>query len=58
MAATDPVSSEAELDEAFEDSPEFGIRYLHSEFQERILRHIKRCGRGFFVHRFPGLSKS
>jgi DNA-directed RNA polymerase specialized sigma24 family protein len=48
MAATDPVSREADLDEAFEDSPEFGIRYLHSEFRERILRHIKRCGRGFF----------
>jgi RNA polymerase sigma factor (sigma-70 family) len=48
MAATDPVSSEADLDEAFEDSPEFGIRYLDSEFRERVLRHIKRCGLGFF----------
>jgi len=50
MATTDPVSSdsEADLDEAFEDSPEFGIRYLNSEYKNRILRHIKRCGRGFF----------
>jgi len=51
MATTDPVrseSSEADLDEAFEASPEFGIRYLDSEFRERVLRHIKRCGWGFF----------
>jgi RNA polymerase sigma factor (sigma-70 family) len=48
MAATDPVSSEADLDEAFCNCPERGIRYVHSEFRERILRHIKRCGRGFF----------
>jgi|SRR5215471_19773468 len=48
MAATDPASSEAGLDEAFCESPELGIRYLHSEFREQILRHIKRCGRGFF----------
>jgi DNA-directed RNA polymerase specialized sigma24 family protein len=47
MAATDPVS-EADLDEAFEASPEFGIRYLNSEYRERVLRHIKRCGRGVF----------
>jgi RNA polymerase sigma factor (sigma-70 family) len=48
MAATDPDSSESDLDDAFEDSPEFGIRYLHSEFREHVFRHIKRCGRGFF----------
>jgi DNA-directed RNA polymerase specialized sigma24 family protein len=47
MAATDPVS-EADLDEAFEACPDFGIRFLDSEFRERVLRHIKRCGRGFF----------
>jgi DNA-directed RNA polymerase specialized sigma24 family protein len=47
MAATDPVS-EADLDEAFETSPEFGIQFLDSEFRERVWRHIKRCGRGFF----------
>jgi len=47
MAATDPIS-EPELDEAFEQGSEFGIRYLDSECRERILRYIKRCGRGFF----------
>ncbi len=47
MAATDPVR-EADLDEAFEESPEFGVQYLHSEYRERVFRHIKRCGRGFF----------
>jgi DNA-directed RNA polymerase specialized sigma24 family protein len=49
MAATDPVS-EPDLDEAFEQGSEFGIRYLNSECKERILRYIKRCGRGFFNH--------
>jgi hypothetical protein len=39
MAATDPVSSEADLDEAFEASPEFGIGYLHSEFRDRPETH-------------------
>src|SRR6266568_1660076 len=47
MAATDPVS-EPDLDEAFEQGSEFGIRYLDSECRERILRNIKRWGRGFF----------
>src|SRR5262245_12890552 len=47
MAAIDPVS-EPELDEAFEQGSEFGIRYLDSECRERILRYIKRCGRGYF----------
>jgi RNA polymerase sigma factor (sigma-70 family) len=47
MAATDPLT-EADLDTAFESSPEFGIRCLDSDFRERILRYIKRVGRGFF----------
>jgi DNA-directed RNA polymerase specialized sigma24 family protein len=46
MAATDPVS-ETDLDEAFEEGAEFGIRYLDSEYRERVLRHIKWVGRGF-----------
>ncbi len=49
MAATDPVS-EPDLDEAFEQGSEFGIRYLDSECRARILMYIKRCGRGFFNH--------
>jgi RNA polymerase sigma factor (sigma-70 family) len=48
MALNDPVSSEADLDEAFEAGPEFGTRYLNSEFREWVFRYIKRCGRGFF----------
>jgi len=48
MALNDPVSNESDLDEAFESSPEFGIRYLYSEFREYLYRFIKRCGRGFF----------
>jgi hypothetical protein len=48
MALNDPVSNEPDLDEAFESSPEFGIRYLNSEFREYVFRYIKRCGRGFF----------
>jgi DNA-directed RNA polymerase specialized sigma24 family protein len=46
MAAIEP--SETDLDEAFEQGPEFGIRFLDSEFRERVLRHIKRVGRGAF----------
>ncbi len=46
MATTDPAS-ETELDAAFEQGAEFGIEYLNSVFQERVLRHIKRHGRGF-----------
>ncbi len=46
MGTTDPVS-ESDLDEAFEAGPEFGIRFLDSECRERILRYIKRVGRGF-----------
>ena len=48
MALNDPVSSETDLDEAFECGPDFGIRYLNSEFREYVFRYIKRCGRGFF----------
>ena len=47
MAAIDPLT-EADLDSAFESSPEFGIQCLDSDFRERILRYIKRVGRGFF----------
>jgi DNA-directed RNA polymerase specialized sigma24 family protein len=47
MAATDPLT-EADLDSAFESSPEFGVQCLDSDFRERILRYIKRVGRGFF----------
>jgi DNA-directed RNA polymerase specialized sigma24 family protein len=45
MAATE--SSETDLDDAFEEGADFGIRYLDSEFRERVLRHIKWVGRGF-----------
>src|SRR6266446_9120974 len=52
MALIDPASSEADLDEAFECGPEFGIRYLNSdsELREYLFRYIKRCGRGFFKY--------
>lgn len=46
MATIDPAS-ETELDSAFEQGAKFGIEYLNSVFQERVLRHIKRHGRGF-----------
>src|SRR5437016_693691 len=46
MAATDPLT-EADLDSAFESSPEFGIQCLDSDFRERILRYITRVGRCF-----------
>lgn len=49
MAAIKPTD-EADLDEAFEQGAEFGIRFLNSEYQERVLRYIKRCGCGFFTH--------
>jgi RNA polymerase sigma factor (sigma-70 family) len=50
MALNDPVSNGTDLDEAFECSPEFGIRFLYSEFREYLFRYIKRCGRGFFKY--------
>lgn len=50
MSLNDPVSNETDLDEAFESSAEFGIRYLYSEFREYLYRFIKRCGRGFFTY--------
>jgi len=48
MAATDPVN-ETDLDDAFEQGAEFGVQYLHSEYRERVFRHIKWVGRGFLT---------
>ncbi|GIW88280.1 MAG: hypothetical protein KatS3mg108_2604 [Isosphaeraceae bacterium] len=41
MAATDPVS-EADLESAFRDDPDFAIELLDADYQEHILRYIKR----------------
>lgn len=46
MATIDPAS-ETELDAAFEAGAGFGIEYLNCFFKDRVLRHIKRHGRGF-----------
>jgi DNA-directed RNA polymerase specialized sigma24 family protein len=40
MAATDPVS-EADLESAFRDDPDFAIELLDSDYREGILRYIK-----------------
>jgi hypothetical protein len=46
MATPNPVS-EDDLDSAFRAGSEFGVQYLHSEYQVQILQHILRAGRGF-----------
>ncbi len=46
MATPNPVS-EDDLDSAFREGAIFGVQYLVSEYQEQILKHIKRAGRGF-----------
>jgi DNA-directed RNA polymerase specialized sigma24 family protein len=46
MATPNPVT-EDDLDSAFRAGSEFGVQYLHEEYQELILRHIVRAGRGF-----------
>ena len=41
MTARNPVT-EHELEEVFKDDPDFGIRLLHEDFSEVILRYIKK----------------
>jgi DNA-directed RNA polymerase specialized sigma24 family protein len=45
MAAPNPVS-EDDLDSAFQASSDFGVQYLHSEYRELVLQHIRRAARG------------
>lgn len=40
MASTDPVS-EADLESAFRDDPDFAIKLLDADYRESILRYIK-----------------
>jgi DNA-directed RNA polymerase specialized sigma24 family protein len=46
MATSNPVSEE-DLDSAFRAGSDFGVQYLHAEYQGLILQHIVRAGRGF-----------
>lgn len=41
MTARNPVT-EQELEDVFKDDPDFGIRVLHEDFSEVILRYIKK----------------
>lgn len=45
MTAHNPVS-EQDLEEAFKEDPDFGIRLLYEDYKEVILRYIKKQGRG------------
>lgn len=45
MTAQNPVS-EQDLEEAFRDDPDFGIRLLYEDYREQILRYIKKHGWG------------
>ena len=45
MTARNPVT-EQDLEEVFKDDPDFGIRLLHEDFREVILRYIKKHGWG------------
>lgn len=48
MKATNEISEE-ELEEAFLDDPEFGLRLLHTDFRDQIGRYI--CSRLFGISR-------
>jgi DNA-directed RNA polymerase specialized sigma24 family protein len=40
MTSSNPIT-EQELEEAFQDDPEFGLALLHSDFRDQIARYIK-----------------
>lgn len=40
MTASNPITEE-ELEEAFRDDPEFGLKVLYADFREQIARYIK-----------------
>jgi len=48
MAATDPVT-EADLESALCDDPDFAIELLHAEYQGQIIRYIKRVTWGLLA---------
>ena len=49
MAATDPVT-EADLESALRDDPDFAIELLDAEYQGQIIRYIKRVTWGILDH--------
>lgn len=40
MAASNPITDK-ELEDAFQDDPEFGLRVLYTDFRDQIARYIK-----------------